>query len=88
MAADGGAAAGDLSPGALLGAAADNGPAALASCQQAFVAGLWADVLGFAGEARRGGALGLTQHAWYWDLVITMPAAAAQCRADVRHWCV
>ncbi|WIA19547.1 hypothetical protein OEZ85_004156 [Tetradesmus obliquus] len=49
VAADGGAAAGDLSPGALLGAAADNGPAALASCQQAFVAGLWADVLGFAG---------------------------------------
>jgi hypothetical protein len=50
VAADGGAAAGDLSPGALLGAAAANGPTALAACQQAFMAELWADTLGFAGE--------------------------------------
>jgi hypothetical protein len=49
VAADGGAAAGDLSPGALLGAAAANGPAALAACRQAFMAELWADTLGFAG---------------------------------------
>jgi hypothetical protein len=54
VAADGGAAAGDLSPGALLGAAAANGPAALAACQQAFMAELWADTLGFVGEAGLG----------------------------------
>jgi hypothetical protein len=49
VAADDGAAAGDLSPGALLGASAANGPAALVACQQAFMAELWADTLGFAG---------------------------------------
>lgn len=49
----GAAAAGDLSPPALLGPSAANGPAALAATQAAFMQELFADTLGFAGRQGR-----------------------------------
>lgn len=73
VAADSVGGAGDLCPASLMGAAASNGPAALAACQQQFMQELFADTLRFAGELGVPDFVSVSTVLQYWCVVPWLP---------------